>query len=394
MSTLKKEVSKTSLLIKLVLPICIILSGVAGWSYFMAREPKMKRKPPKKQAILVQTLSINPGNYQSSINAMGTVMPDKQILLKSKVSGEVVYISPGFVEGAVIQKGELLLKLEDADYKIDVQKAQSALDKSLSALALEQGSQSIAKEELELINEALKDSIESTDLALRKPQLVQAKASVDSARADLKKAKLNLSRTRVVIPFNALILEKYVNSGSLVTAQGSIATLVDVDAYKIEAQVPPDRLASVMNSKAVESKAIIHSNYSNRTFKGKVVRTTGKMTEKSRMAGVIILVPDPLGLKNHKKNQQLLLDDHVNVKIFGETLKNVFAIPRSALRDNNTLWVYNSGVLEIKKVTLAWKEDRMVYIQSGINSGDKIIISEIPVAINGMALQIASGDNS
>ncbi|MCP3898269.1 MAG: efflux RND transporter periplasmic adaptor subunit [Desulfobacteraceae bacterium] len=394
MSTQKKEVSVTSLLIKIILPVCIILSGVAGWSYFMAREPKMKRKPPKKQAILVQTLSMNPGNYQSSINAMGTVMPDKQILLKSKVSGEVVYISSNFVEGAVIQKGELLLKLEEDDYKIDVQKAQSALDKSLSALALEQGSQSIAKEELELINEALKDSIESTDLALRKPQLVQAKASVDSARADLKKAKLNLSRTRVVIPFNALILEKHVNAGSLVNAQGSIATLVDVDAYKIEAQVPPDRLASVMTGETTGSKAIIHSNYSNHTFKGKVVRTTGKMTDKSRMAGVIVLVPDPLGLKNHKKGQQLLLDDHVNVKIFGETLENVFAIPRSALRDNNTLWVYNAGVLAIKKVSLAWKEDGMVYIQSGINPGDKVIISEIPVAINGMALQIASGDNS
>jgi RND family efflux transporter MFP subunit len=400
MSGLGTERSESSLLIKIVLPICLILAGLGGWIYFKTSQPKMKRKPPKKQALSVQATAIKPGNYQSSIRAMGTVMPDKEVLLKSKVSGEIVSISPQFVQGAVIQKGEMLLKIDDADYKIEVQKAQSALDKALSSLALEKGSQLIAKEELKLINEILTDEIKETDLALRKPQLVQAKADVDNARADLEKAKLNMSRAKVIIPFNALILEKHVNTGSLVTAQGSLATLVNVDAYRIEAQIPPDRLTSFMINEKTGSKALVHSGYSNQTWQGKVVRTTGKITSKSRMAGVIILVPDPLGIKkqggaeNQKKNRQLLLDDHVDVQIFGETLENVFAISRSLLRDGNTVWVYNSGVLEIKKVSLTWKEDNMVYIRDGIKTGDKIITSDIPVAINGMALQLASGDNS
>ena len=394
MSALKKWGSTVILLIKIILPICLILAGVAGWSYFKSKELKMKRKPPQRQAIVVDTISMQPGNYISSVHVMGTVMPDREIILKSKVSGEVISISPKFVQGGVMKKGEILLTLEDLDYVIEVQKVQSALDKAFSSLAIEKGSQMIAKEELKLINEVSKDEIKGTDLALRKPQLIQVKTEVDRARADLEKARLNLSRTKVLVPFNALVLDRQVNIGSLVTTQGVLATLVDVDAYRVEAQVPPDRLEALSISETKGSEVIIHSQYSKQTWQGKVVRTTGKMSGKSRMAGVIIMVPDPLGLKDQKKNLPLLLDDHVAVKILGKPLENVFSLSRSILRDGNTVWVYNSGVLEIKEVSLAWKEDGQVFVKSGIKSGDAVITSDLPAPVKGMALQLSSGDRS
>lgn len=337
---------------------------------------------------------MKPGNYQRLVQVMGTVMPDRQIILKAKVSGEVISISPKFVLGGVMKKGETLLTLDDSDYVIEVQKAQSALDKVLSDFAIEKGSQLIAKEELKLMNEASQGMIQATDLALRKPQLAQVKAAIASAGADLKKARLNLSRTKVMVPFNALVLEKYVDAGSLVTLQGAIATLVDVDTYRVKAYVPPDRLAAVMIDKTTGSEAIIHSQYSNQTWQGKVVRITGKMTEKSRLAGVIVLVPDPLGLKHPGNKATLLLDDHVEVNIMGEILKNVFSLPRSMLRDGNTVWIYRSGVLEIKEVDLAWKEDKKVYVKSGIKPGDQVITTDLPAPVEGMALQRASGDRS
>ena len=104
MSVVKKWGSAAGLLIKVVLPICLILAGAAGWRYFKSKEPKMKRQPPIKQAVVVETISMEPGNYQSSVQVMGTVIPDTQILLKSKVSGEVVSISPKFVLGGLIKR--------------------------------------------------------------------------------------------------------------------------------------------------------------------------------------------------------------------------------------------------------------------------------------------------
>ncbi|MCK5311346.1 MAG: efflux RND transporter periplasmic adaptor subunit [Desulfobacteraceae bacterium] len=398
MSSQEREVSKIGLLMKIIIPICLIAIGVAGWSYFNSKESKMKRKPHKRQAPFVEAITVKPGSYQSWVYVMGTVIPDKEIILKSKVSGEVTFTSPDFVQGGIMEKGETLLEIDDSDYKIDIQKAKTVLDKALSDFAIEKGSQMIAKEELKLINMASQDEIKTTDLALRKPQLIKAQAMVDSARADLDKAQLNLSRTKVNLPFNALILEKHVNTGSLVNTQGSLAVLVGVDTYNIEAQVPLDRLAALDTNQASGSDAIIQSQYSNQTWQGKLARTTGKMTDKSRMAGVIISVPDPFGMKNQgeegRKNSklQLLLNDHVTVKIAGEILKNVFSIQRSILRDGNTLWIYDSGVLRIKEVKLVWKEDGVVYIKSGISQGDMVITSNLPAAVDGMALQLSSGD--
>lgn len=388
------EVSRIWVGIKIILPICLILIGLAGWFYFKSQKPEMKRKPPKKQEILVETISIKPGDYKSSINVLGTVMPDKEIQLKSKIAGEVIFVSRKFTQGGIINKGELLLEIDSADYIIDVLKAQGALDKVLSSLEMEKGSQLIAAEELKLINEASNEEILSTDLALRKPQLIQAKAAVKSASADLKKAELNLARTKISAPFNALILEKLVNEGSLVSAQGSIATLVGIDNYRVEANIPPDRLSHInISQEEPVSSAIITSQYSEQSWPGQIIQTTGKITEKSRLAGVIILIADPLGLKSNIKKGQLLIDDHVSVKITGKILKNVFSIPRSILRDDNTLWIYNSGILDIKKVDIVWKEDKKAYVKSGISQDDKIITSDLPAAIQGMALQIASGDS-
>ena len=398
MSIPKKKGSVIKRIIRIALPICLVLAGVAGFNYFKSQEVKMKRKPIEKQAAVVETIALTPGNFQTYVHAMGTVMPDRQITLKAKVPGEVIFVSENFVQGGLMKKGEILLLIDDSDYQIEVKKVQSALDKALSDLAIEQGSQLIAREELKLINQISRTQMAQTDLALRKPQLDQANAVVKNARADLEKAVLNLSRTKIRVPFNALVLEKKVDSGSLVTTQGELATLVDVDAFLVETLVPPDRLAALNINEKTGSKAIIRSQYSKEPWQGTLVRTTGKISSKSRMAGVIIYVKDPLGLKNQETRPQLLLDDYVDVRIQGKFLENVFSIPRSILRDKNTVWVYQSGKLVIKQVSLAWKEGDLVFIRSdirsGIRPGDEVIISDLPAPVNGMALQQDSGARS
>ncbi len=391
-SEIEKQDTAMKLFIKIFLPLFFIAAGVAGWNYFKSKKPVIKRKPPKQQVIFVKTITMKPGNYPTWIDAMGTVMPERQIILKSKLAGEVISVSKKFVQGGVIQKGEILLQIDDADYKIEVQKAKSTLDKAVASLELEKGSQLIAKEELKLINKASHDTVTATDLSLRKPQLVQAKADVSKARADFEKALLNLSRTKVYLPFNALILEKHVDSGSLVTIQGKIADIVDVDSYRVEALIPQDRLTAFGTGQILNTDAIINSNYSNQTWQGMLNRITGKVNPKSRMAGVIVLIPDPLGLKNKGNRQQLLLDDHVRVKIKGAMLENVYSLPRSVLREDNSIWIYNAGKLEIREINPVWKEDRVVYVKTGINSGDMVIVSDLSVAVNGMALQLTSGD--
>lgn len=389
-----KQISDFRRFVTILLPILFIGAGIGGFFYLKSKKVKIARTPSKKQVVSVEIKTMHPGDHQSTIKVLGTVRADQQISLRAKVSGEVVWASPEFVQGGLVKKGRVILQIEDADYQVQFQKAQSALDKAVSDLEIELGSQIIAQEEFELIRQSEIGDIKTSDLALRKPQLAKAEAAVKTARADFEQARLNLERTKIKVPFNCLITGKSVNQGSLVSTQSELAVLVNTDVYRVEALVPPDRLSALTLGEGSGSKAVIHSQYSGHTWHGRVVRTTGKLASDSRMAGVIILVADPLGQKNKNRAESLLLEDYVEIEIFGQVFNNVFLLQRNLLRDGESIWVYNEGKLEIRKPGIVWKEDGTVFIDSGLKPGDKVITSDIPVPVNGMELQmIVKGDS-
>lgn len=379
-------------LFRILISAALLAAGFIGFTQLKSCNQQMQRKPQKKVAAMVRTIQVAPADYQRVIHAMGTVQPDNQIVLRAKVTGEVTSISDRFVEGGILKKGQTLLTIEDSDYLIEIQKAQSALDKALADLSIEKGSQTIAKEELKLINEAVKDKMVATDLSMRKPQLVKAKAAVASAAADLEKARLNLERTNIKIPFNALILEKNVSLGSQISTQEAIATLVETDHFQVEALVPPDRLSHISFNRGTPSQAVIRSQYSDDQWQGTVTRMTGALSDKGRLAGVIIQVADPLGVSN-PTSPRLLLDDHVNVDIYSSALENVIQLERTCLRDNETVWIFADGKLDIRKVTVVWKQKNKVFIRQGLTAEDRIIVTDLPAPVRGMALQAArAGD--
>jgi RND family efflux transporter MFP subunit len=388
---MKPKLSVFSQIIRVLLPVCILAAGFWGYHYFKSRETKVKRRPPVQTAMLVETIRPEPGDFSGTIRVMGTVVPDRQVSLKSRVAGEIIDVSASFVRGGVVNKGEVLVRLDDSDYAIAVKKADSALAKARADLEIEQGSQTIAEEEFKLISKVSKTQVKATDLALRKPQLAQAKASVLNAQADLETAHLNLARTVIRAPFNSLVLEKKVDQGSLVSAQETIAVLVDIDAFHVEALVPPDQLGAVSTDPENPSPAVIRSPFSHLTWPGKVVRATGKMSQASRMAGILVEVSNPLG--QGSDTRPLLLDDHVIVDISGTRFENVFRLPRNLLRDRDTVWINTNGQLEIRKVTVAWKQDGTVFISNGLTPEDDVIVTDLSAPISGMALQNGKGNS-
>lgn len=381
------------LLIKILLPVIFIGLGVAGWAHFKNSAPKIQKKPHQRQAPVVKTIKVFPSTHQQVIQAMGTVRPDRQISLKSRVAGQIIWVSPQLEQGSLVKKGDPLITIDPSDYEIEVKKAQSALDKALAALAIEQGNQSIARAELKMINEAADTNILPTDLSLRKPQLLTARAAVDNARADLEKAELNLERTRITAPFNALILEKNVCFASQISTQEVLAVLVNTDRFTVEAQVAQDKLYAIDLTSDNGCRASIYSQAGKDYFDGTVHGTTGKISEKSRMAGIIIKVTDPLGIQDRNGRQPLMIGDYVTVDIYGKPLENVMALPRAAVREDNTVWIYRDGRLFIATVTIRYKAHDLVYIDTGLNPGDEVITTDLATPVSGMNLKQAGRES-
>jgi RND family efflux transporter MFP subunit len=379
-------------ILKMVLPAIIIFVGIAAASYLKNTGPKTKRQSPAKLAPIVQIKPLLPANHIVILNAMGTVVPAREIDLESQVTGEVIDISPEFIEGGLLEAGTLVLQIDPEDYKLALIQKEKALADANYSLKLELGRQEVAKREWELLNEDKDANDREAELALRKPHLEKAKAEFNAAKAELKKAYLDLSRTRIKAPFNAMVKSRLVNLGSQVTPQERLAELVGTDSYWIQTSVPVDRLSwiKIPQSKSDPSTRarIIYAQGYERN--GTVIRLMGDLSPEGRMARVLIEVEDPLGLKNSKNDKpSLLIGDYVRVEIEGKKLENVYQIPRKAFRDNAYIWIASeNSTLEIEEVNPVWRDAGVVLIDNGIKPGDLLIISDLPAPIDGMPIQV------
>jgi RND family efflux transporter MFP subunit len=373
-------------IVKIFLGLCIVGLGMAAAMYFLANKPKVSRQKAQDKAVPVQVAIVHPTETRVEIEAMGTVVPSQEITLRSQVSGQVVHIAQEFTPGGRLNKGQTAVRIDPRDYEIQVDKAQNALTQAQAALRLEQGKQEVARQELDMFQKGSELAVEETELALRRPQLEQAEAEVGRARADLDQADLNLIRTEIAAPFNALVLERNVNLGSQVNVQDSLATLAGTDAYWVQASVPVDSLRFLELSTGGSNQVQVLSQSGNGEWKGHVLRLTGEVDEATRMATVIISVPDPL--EQQEKMPPLMLNEYVRVHIQGQTLAHVFALPRKAVRNEHKVWLVQEGKLDVRSVRIAWKDRQNAYIDQGLSPGDKVVLSSLATPVQGMRLRV------
>jgi RND family efflux transporter MFP subunit len=379
-------------IIRIVLSLIILTMGVGTAAYLKNSGPRTQKRPPVKLSPTVQVEIVRPSEYQIVVKAMGTVIPDREVVLKSRVSGEVVDIHPEFTEGGFLRKDMKLLQIDPLDYELALARQQSAVADAEYALKLELGHQVVAKREWELLNGDQPAQDMEKELALRKPHLDKARAELAAAQAELETAMLNLDRTRIMAPFNAMVRSKSVDLGSQVTPQDSLAELVGTDVYRIQTSIPMDHLGWIQipgHAGGSGSKArIIYAH--GHECKGTVTRLMSDLSTEGRMARLLVEVMDPLGLKDVDRDRvPLLIGEYVRVEIQGRKLDRVFQIPRTALRDNSSVWIATDNqTLEIRKVRPVWRDTDIVLLQDGLNPQERLIVSDLPAVVEGMSVRV------
>jgi RND family efflux transporter MFP subunit len=383
-----------SRLLRILVAVLIVCAGLAGAAYLKKTAPRSKKRPPARRAPVVQVQEVQPVRHRVVLNVMGTVVPARQVVLKSRVAGQVIYVHPEFSEGGFLKKGALVIQLDAADYRLVLAQRKSDLIDSQHALKLELGRQEVARREWEILSRNRQgDAIDTgTPLALRESHLEKARADVAAAEAAMEKAMLDLERTKIFAPFNAIVRSKSVDIGSQVTPQLPLAELVGTDAYWVQASVPVDRLTWIkipQRAGQAGSPARIACASGHR-MQGTVLRLMGDLTKQGRMARLLVEVRDPLHLKGgDRKNPPLLIGEYVRVAIQGPLLENVFVLPRAALRDNQTVWLLNGeGRLEIRRVSPVWRDAHSVVLKGGLAAGERLVMSDLATPVAGMQLRL------
>jgi RND family efflux transporter MFP subunit len=384
--------------VKIVLPLVVVVAGVMGAVKLYETGPSAQRRDPQRHDRLVHVQEVSLTSEQAMIHAMGTVMPSQQVDLQPRVSGEIVKISPSLVPGGRFEKDEFMVQIDPVDYELAVQRARSRIAEAQYELKLERGHQEIAQREWELLDAEADATEQDRELALRKPHLERAEAALKAAQAELREAELDLERTTIRAPFGCIVMDEEIDLGAQVTVQTQLATLVGTDAYWVRASVPVDELSWIHFPDAEGnggSPVMIRQqldDVNSQEWQGRVLRIMGDLEPQGRMARVLISVKDPLSPSDSQDNQMpLIVGAYVNVVIEGRQIENVYAIPRTVLRDGRTVWVMDDRRrLDIRDVVIVWQNRSTVLVRSGLTAGDRLVISDIPAPVQGMGLALGN----
>jgi RND family efflux transporter MFP subunit len=340
-------------------------------------------------------MQLTQSNERVVLNLMGTVIPACQIDLQPRVSGEIVSINPKLVPGGRFARGETMLQIDDRDYKLEIIRRQGELAKAEQDYQLERGEQAMGQYYWNLVDKSKTNSELQQLLTLRKPQLKRTQAALEAAKAALQDAELDLERTRITAPFNAVIMEENVDQGAQVSANTHLAILAGIDEYWVNVAVPVDRLKWIYRStdKAVSGTTAVvtypNGEAGTASWHAVVTRLLSQLEQNGRMARIIVSVDDPLGLKEENRYRPpLLINSYVSIAVYGNELQDIFSIPRRALREDDTVWLAGpDNTLEIRPVTVIWRAREHVFITEGLAEGERLIISDLATPVAGMPVK-------
>ena len=392
--------SKLNSFLRFVAPLAVLGLGVLIVYAIWVTRPQPKKVPKAALAPQVNVYSSIAKSHQVVLDALGVVKPANLARVQPEVTAKVAKVHPNLVAGGLVKAGEILVELDKSNYQIALTQQKARLVQAKFDLDLEMGRQKVAKKEWELLGKNSNDDEIDRKLALREPHLLAAKAAVRSAQSAVRKAALDLKHTSVEAPFDALVLEKNVEIGQIATPQGVLATVVAVNNFWVQVSLPTADLPFVKlpNLRTGEggAKVVVLPNTDGQTkpLQGTVVRLLADLSDRGKMARLIVEVADPLGLKDEDRNigAPLLLEDFVKVQIMGVQLDNVHAISRNALRDENTIWIVRDGKLVILPVDIVWRGKEEVYVRGDLQEQIQVVESRLRKPVEGMHLRIKGSE--
>lgn len=373
-----------------LLPVAVILIAVVAAGALVATRPQPAIEAVEDDGKLVEIHTAHRTTEQLAVAAKGTVIAAREVVMQPQVSGRVEFVSEALVPGGIVEEGDPLFSIERNDYRLAVEQARTRVAEAEALLALERGRRTVAEREWALFEDEL--SAERDDsLARREPQLKSAEAGLAAARSQLEQARLNLRRTEVRAPFNAVVIAESVEIGQIVSPQTQVARLAGTDRFWVQVSVAVADLAliDVADEAGAGTTAEIRYDTGNGTIvrTGEVVRRLPGLERAGQMARLIVAVDDPLDLQG-KTGDRLLLDSFVDVRLSTSRDVEVVRLQPQWLRNGNEVYLYDRGELAIRPVDVVVRERNAVLVGAGIDDGDAIVTTTLSAPIAGMKLRL------
>ena len=370
---------------KFLYPLIVLIAGL-GLAFFLGTsEPDVATEARDPVLRTVRAMRVNVASEHLMIPSQGSVEPRSQSELIPEVYGRVEWISPALVGGGVFSEGDVLLRIEPADYQSAVDRAEAARDRS-------EVEADYSRDELKRLRKlyaqklASESQLDSADRAAR-----VAEANLIDSRAALAQARRDLARTELKAPFDGMVRSEKVDLGQFVSRGTNIGTIYATDYVEVRlpiaadqmrylgiplahrGQIPEGRRPPVTLSADFGDASLI--------WEGELMRMEAEIDQRSRMIyGVARIEMTP-----SEDSPLIPVGLFVQAEIQGRLVKNVVRLPRSAMRDNNQVLVIDSeNRLRFRTVSVLRLEHDEVLISSGLKDGELVCVSAIQTVVDGM----------
>ncbi|MGX5202820.1 efflux RND transporter periplasmic adaptor subunit [Aliikangiella sp. IMCC44632] len=375
----------------------IFILAIVGFVIMLANKPSPPKKPEKPTAPLVQVYTPQPETVDFTVEAHGVVTPRTSTMIISEVSGVVQTVADKFVAGGYFEAGEVMLQIDPTDYQVSYEQAKAKLAGQQAKYQQEVALAEQAKKEWDLTGRARNNA---PVLALREPFLKEAKANVDSALADLKRAEQKLARTTIIAPYTGMIKSKHVDVGQYVSVGSQLAETFAIDYAEIRLPLTDQELAfiNVPNWNDIDSKEVqvaLQAQYQGKlnTWHASLVRMEGVVDEQSRVHYAVAKINDPYGVLSsaNKSNKlpPLKIGTFVTAVIAGKTQAGLISVPREAFRNLNTVLVVDKdNKLHLRTVNVVRTESSVTYIDEGLKEFDRIVMTPLESPVEGSSVRV------
>lgn len=371
---------------KVIWPAIVIGAAILAALALMATSPVLSPTNPEAVVPGVRVQLARAEQVRLIVNSQGTVIPRTESDLISEVSGKVEWMSSALVSGGYFEQGDVLLKLDKADYQSNVKRSAAGLKRAVA----EHEHAQFEYGRLKSLEARQLVSTSQLENAWRISRI--AEATLEEAQVNRDQARLDLARTVIIAPYTGLVRNKSVDIGQFVNRGSKVARIFASDYVEVRLPIADQQLAylglapSRRGHLPVDSQLDVElsADYAGThlVWQGKIVRFEAEVDTESRMLNIVARVG------NTGLDQMLTVGMFVHAKVQGALKQNIYVLPRTALRSSNELLLVDKeGRLQSRRVGVLRLYQDQVYIKSGLNDGDQVNISAVNTFIEGMQVQ-------
>ncbi len=344
-----------------VRPLLIFVVGIAIAMVMVSNRQIPPSEPAPKRLPYVEVQAIELGAQPIVIRAHGTVISSQILRLASEVAGPVVWVSPNFNVGQYVQAGEELLKIESIPYELALAQAKASLASAKVALA-------------------------DAEALQRKARIVEAKANIEVAENLVRKATLDLSKTTVRAPFNAILdsapveLGEYLNPGKLV------ANLLGTDLGEVHLPLLQSDAVYLNENNRVQVEIKRQIAGEERVWAARFARLEGRLNEQTRVMNAVVEIPEPYATQ--EGGIPLVLGAFVEVDMHGEDVTNAATIPQMAIHAGSTVYVFEDGMIRKREVEQVHADGLGNVVIRGLESGEQVVINRLETMYDSMPVAV------